>query len=81
VTRGGQGYHPRPQDAKSELEGYDAAAASMGRLDSPTERGRISLVSDLIWSAQGSSERHVAYLGPWLTRQIGQGAGPIGRGR
>lgn len=63
----------RLQDAKFELEGYDAAAASMGRLDSPTERGRISLVSDLIWSARDSGERHVAYLGPWLTKQLEAG--------
>jgi len=63
----------RLQDAKFELEGYDVAAASMGRLDSPTERGRVSLVADLIWSARDSSERHVAYLGPWLTKQLEAG--------
>jgi hypothetical protein len=65
----------RLQDTLFELEGYDARAAHMGRLESPSEQGRIRLVADLIWStaAAGSRGRHVVFLGPWLVEQLDAG--------
>jgi hypothetical protein len=65
----------RLQDVLFELEGYDARAAHMGRLESPTEKGRIRLVADLIWSmsAEDKRERHVVFLGPWLVKQLEAG--------
>lgn len=62
----------RLQDVLFELEGYDARAAHMGRLESPTEKGRIRLVADLIWSTS-ADERHVVFLGPWLVKQLEAG--------
>jgi hypothetical protein len=61
----------RLQDALFELEGYDAQAAQLGRLDSPTERGRVRLVADLIWST--GRDRHLVFLGPWLVKQLEAG--------
>lgn len=58
----------RLQDAAFELEGYDAAAARMGELQSPTEAGRIRLLGSVRWSKDG--ERHVAYLDGFITEQL-----------
>lgn len=65
----------RLQDTLFELEGYDAGAAQMGRLDSPTEKGRIRLIADLIWSNadHGGRDRHLVFLGPWLVKQLEAG--------
>ncbi|MDQ3971074.1 MAG: hypothetical protein M3227_05250, partial [Thermoproteota archaeon] len=60
----------RLQEALFELEGYDAEAARMGRLEEPSLAGRIRLLSDLAWSRRDPRGRHVAYLGPWLTKQL-----------
>lgn len=65
----------RLQDTLFELEGYDVRAAQVGRLDSPTEQGRIRLIADLIWSMSvaGSRDRHLVFLGPWLVKQLEAG--------
>lgn len=60
----------RLQEAMFELEGYDAEAARLGRLEEPAQSGRIRLLSDLTWSRRDPQGRHVAYLGPWLTKQL-----------
>jgi hypothetical protein len=63
----------RLYEADFELEGYSAVAAGMGRLEDPTERGRIRLLGGLRWSARDSSDRHLAYLGPFITEQLEAG--------
>ena len=60
----------RLRQADFELEGYDASAARMGRLEGPTDQGRIRLVSDLTWKRGDLQARHAVYLGPWLTKQL-----------
>ncbi len=61
----------RLQDAMFELEGYDVRAAQMGRLESPTEAGRIRLLGSVRWSSD--RELHVAYLDGWLVEQLEAG--------
>ena len=63
----------RLYEADFELEGYRASAAGVGRLEHPTERGRIRLLGGLRWSERVSAERHVAYLGPFITEQLEAG--------
>ena len=60
----------RLRQADFELEGYDATAARMGRLESPADQGRIRLVADLTWKRGDPQARHAIYLGPWLTKQL-----------
>jgi hypothetical protein len=61
----------RLQDAMFELEGYDARAAQMGRLESPTEGGRIRLLGSVRWSSD--QESHAVYLDGWLVEQLEAG--------
>jgi hypothetical protein len=63
----------RLQDAMFELEGYAASAAQMGRLESPTEGGRIRLLGSVRWSTKGGRERHVAYLDGFIVEQLEAG--------
>ncbi len=63
----------RLQDAVFELEGYDAHAAQMGQLDSPTEGGRIKMLGSMRWSRRDARERHVAYLDGWIVEQLEAG--------
>ena len=62
----------RLREADFELEGYDARAAQMGRLESPTEGGRIRLLGSVRWS-NDASERHLAYLDGFITDQLEAG--------
>jgi hypothetical protein len=59
--------------ADFELEGYSVAAAGIGRLEDPTERGRIRLLGGLRWATTTSSDQHLAYLGPFITEQLEAG--------
>jgi hypothetical protein len=60
-------------DAQFHLEGYRAADAAMGKLDSPTEAGTIRLLSGLRWSVGSKRDRHVAYLGGFIVEQLRAG--------
>lgn len=62
----------RLQEALFELEGYDAQAARMGRLESPTEGGRIRLVGSVRWS-NDRTQRHLVYLDGFITEQLEAG--------
>jgi hypothetical protein len=63
----------RLYEASFELEGYDARAAAMGRLEHPTEEGLVRLLGSLRWSRRGSRELHVAALGDFITEQLEAG--------
>jgi hypothetical protein len=63
----------RLMEALFDLEGYRAVDAAMGRLDSPTEAGKIRLLSGLRWSVGSGRDRHVAYLGGFIVEQLRAG--------
>jgi len=63
----------RLQDAVFELEGYDARAAQMGRLESPSEVGRMRLLGSLRWSTRATDELHIVYLDGWIVEQLEAG--------
>lgn len=62
----------RLRQADFELEGYDVQAACMGRLESPTEGGRIRLLGSVRWS-KDVTERHLIYLDGFITDQLEAG--------
>ena len=62
----------RLQEAIFELEGYSAQAAAVGRLESPTEAGRIRLLGSVRWSTE-RAERHLVYLDGFITEQLEAG--------
>ncbi len=62
----------RLQDATFELEGYDAAAASTGRLEGPSAGGRVKLLGSLLWSNR-DARQHVVFLDPFIRRQLEAG--------
>ena len=63
----------RLQGALFELEGYDATAAQMGRLDEPSEGGRMRLLGSVKWSRRDPREPHEAFLDGWIVKQLQAG--------
>ena len=57
-------------DAMFDIEGYRAADAAMGKLDNPTEAGRMRLLSGLHWSVDSRHDRHLVYLGGFIVKQL-----------
>ena len=60
-------------EALFDLEGYRAADAAMGQLDSPTEAGKIRLLGGLRWSTRSGRDHHAAYLGGFIVEQLRAG--------
>ena len=63
----------RLMEAVFDLEGYRAADAAMGQLDSPTEAGKIRLLGGLRWSTRPGRDHHAAYLGGFIVEQLRAG--------
>jgi hypothetical protein len=60
-------------DAMFEIEGYSVTDAAMGQLDSPTEAGRMRLLSGLHWSVGSRHGRHLVYLNGFIVKQLQSG--------